>query len=112
MSTHLVREGEGEGREFSHYFDVLRCTWLPPKLLILLQGSILKMLFSSFCLWSEGIFLAASKWSVHLLFPLDMISQLFLLYKNPVLPPPSPSILPAEVDPREVFMRAALKYVK
>jgi hypothetical protein len=43
--------------------------------------------------------------------PSDMISQLFVLYKNPTIPQDSSSVLPAEIDPREVFMKAALKYV-
>lgn len=38
-----------------------------------------------------------------------MISQLFVLYKNLTPPQPHCSALPAEIDPREVFMRAALK---
>ncbi len=55
----------------------------------------------------------------------DMICKLFVLYKPPLLPPGSENgkskkdtdkeettaagVLPREIDPREVFMRAALK---
>ncbi len=38
-----------------------------------------------------------------------MISQLFVLYKGPRLPSEPSPVLQAEIDPREVFMRAALK---
>ena len=50
-----------------------------------------------------------SKGEKLLFFVADMISQLFVLYRSPsVSTRPSP-ILQAEIDPREVFMRAALK---
>ena len=44
-----------------------------------------------------------------LLSSLDMIGQIFQLYSSPTPLQQASGILPAEIDPREVFMRAALK---
>ena len=39
----------------------------------------------------------------------DMICKLFVLYKPQAMPKKVPSGVIAEIDPREVFMRSALK---